>query len=89
MSAERIDPELVEQIVSEVIRRLMDRGVSMTQNGGPTNSNELVIDERVITLATLAGRLSKVGRVIVCNRAVVTPAVKDELKDQGIEMVRR
>ena len=95
MSGTTLDPELFEQIVREVIRRLLDRGVSIANRptagqvmtGKPTT--ELEIDSRLVTLATLANRLNGVARLVVKQRAVVTPAVMDELTDRGIELVRR
>jgi hypothetical protein len=45
-----------------------------------------VIHARVITMAEL-GRLDGVRRLVVPRGAVVTPAVQDELRRQGIEVV--
>ncbi len=48
----------------------------------------LRLAERVITLATLEGRLRGVRRVAVGRSAVVTPSVRDVLGRQGIALVR-
>jgi hypothetical protein len=71
----------VEQIVIEVIRRL---------GGLPraTHPKELKLDERVITLRSIEGKLADVKRMLVAANAVVTPAVKDELTAREIELVR-
>src|SRR5688572_3659926 len=51
----------------------------------PTPSiSQLQLTEHVVTLSALKGRLDGVSNVIVSNRAVITPAVKDELKQRGI-----
>ena len=82
----------VERIVVEVIRRLrampgVDAGVNRRDHAAPVG-HDLVLTERVITLRTIDGRLSGVQRLLVPPKAVVTPAVKDELKNQKIELVR-
>ena len=83
-----IDPDLFERIVQEVIRRLSERGLVAERPAGRARSNELRIDAKVVALASLEGRLDGIGRVIVASRAVVTPAVKDALKDRKIELIR-
>jgi hypothetical protein len=81
------DPEFIERIVQEVIRRLLKQGLV----GGTTSSGEaeLAVTDKVVSLATLDGRLTGVKRLVVGGRSIVTPAVKDELKDRSIELVRR
>ena len=82
------DPELIERIVQEVVRRLLERGVEIVQSTGQQPSDELHVDCKVVTLASLEGRLNGIRHVIVGLRAIVTPAVKDELKDREIELIR-
>jgi hypothetical protein len=90
----RSDAELIEWIVREVIRRLTDGGhpiVSTSPGDKKTAANApanhaLRLSERLVTLATLDGRLSGVSRVIVPMRAVVTPAVRDELRRKNIRL---
>lgn len=48
----------------------------------------LRLPERLITLATLEGRLRGVRRVVVGRSAVVTPSVRDVLRRQDIELAR-
>jgi hypothetical protein len=81
---------LVERIVREVLRRLEASGERVGDNGdaSATEPRELVIAERVVTLERIAGRLGGVRRVVVRSRAVVTPSVRDELRDRKIELVR-
>jgi len=48
---------------------------------------ELVVTSRVITLTELGERLAGVRRLVVPPRAIVTPAVRDELYRRNIELV--
>ena len=84
--SQKFDPEFVERIVQEVIRRLVERGLVLEQT---TNGCELALSDKVVTLAKVEGRLAGVKRLVVGGRSIVTPAVKDELKDKSIELVRR
>jgi hypothetical protein len=52
--------------------------------GHPANSGDLVVDSRVVTLADVAGRLQSIRRVVVTPQAVVTPAVRDELRRRNV-----
>jgi hypothetical protein len=76
--------EQVEWIVKEVIRRLLTQGVA----GGERSSTtaELKIDAKVVTLRTIEGKLTGVRQLRVPARAVVTPAVKDELRTRNVEL---
>ena len=78
----------VERIVAEVIRRLRGMASSPVGDAPPAVGHDLILTERVITLRTLEGRLGGVQRLLVPAKAVVTPAVKDELKQHKIELVR-
>ena len=78
------DPELIDRIVREVVRRLLERGMSVAGDVAPQCDQELRLEQRLITLATLNGRLDGVKRVIVPKNAVITPAVRDELKDRSV-----
>jgi hypothetical protein len=75
--------EQLEWIVAEVIRRL-----GAAQVTDPAANGALVIDDALITLSTLQGRIHGVSSVRVARRAVVTPAARDELRENGIELVR-
>lgn len=82
------DPEFIDRIVQEVIRRLVKQGLVLTEATSKDES-ELALSDKVVTLAKLEGRLAGVKRLVVGGRSIVTPAVKDELKDRSIELVRR
>ena len=79
-----VTPEQLEWIVQEVIRRLRAADGQPDQSAG----SELRLRDRVVTLAALRDRLASVRRLIVPAKAVVTPAVRDELKARQIELVR-
>jgi hypothetical protein len=79
-----VTPEQLEWIVQEVIRRLR----AADGHAAPPPAGELRLSDRVVTLAALQDRLASVRRVVVPARAVVTPAVRDELKQRQIELVR-
>ena len=78
--------EQVEWIVREVIRRLESLRVAGDERSSSPVSELRVVD-RVVTLRSLEGRLAGVNRLVVPARAVITPAVKDELKQRQIELV--
>jgi hypothetical protein len=78
-----VTQEQLEWIVAEVIRRLGAERQAVTNDDGV-----LAIGDELVTLATVEGRMNGVRSVRVTRRAVVTPAVRDELKKNGIELVR-
>ena len=94
MPAANVD---IEWIVREVVRRL--REMEAESNGrartsktpsskAQPTSGELTIEERLVTLETLHNRLQGINRLVVGPRAIVTPAVVDDLKDRGITLTR-
>lgn len=85
---QQFSPEFIDRIVQEVIRRLAERGVGVGETTGQ-NESELVLDSKLVTLATLDGRLTGLNRLVVNGRAVVTPAVQDELREKSIELIRK
>lgn len=82
-------PEQVETIVLEVIRRLglLKDGVALGERSLTTA--DLTLTEKVITMRLVEKRLAGITRLVVARRAVVTPAVKDELKKHKVELVRQ
>jgi len=79
--------EQIEWIVIEVLRRLGATGGECSPTPA-ANSQKLMLNEKVITLRSIDGRLNGVTHLSVGPRAIVTPAVKDELKQRRIELVR-
>ena len=82
----------VEWIVTEVIRRLglleQDKIVTVG-TAAPGAATELAMKDNVITLRSLEGKLAGVARLVIPPRAVVTPAVRDELNQRNIKLVRQ
>lgn len=84
--------EQVERIVVEVIRRLglLDASSTTVAVGERSSTTaELHLNENVVSLRQLEGKLTGIAKVIVKSRAIVTPAVKDELRTRKIELVRQ
>jgi hypothetical protein len=82
----------VEEIVREVLRRLSTQQnvasakaveASMSSANG---SGELVVQQRVVTLAEVDGQLGSITQLVVPRGAVVTPAVRDLLKHSGVAL---
>ena len=84
------DVEKITRIVVEVIRRLglLDDAPGATTgfSNPPAPGDRLVLDTRLVTLATLDDSPSNVRRLVVPQGAVITPAVKDELRNRGITL---
>jgi hypothetical protein len=84
--------EQVERIVVEVIRRLgllEDSATRVAVGERSSTTAELRLSDKVITTRTIENRLTGVSRLLVPPKAIVTPAVKDELKARKIELVRQ
>ena len=45
------DPELIEHIVQEVIRRLVERGI-VVREAANTDETELALNDKLVTLAS-------------------------------------
>jgi hypothetical protein len=84
-------PEQVERIVVEVIRRLglLDASARVAVGERSSTTAELRLTEKVVSLRLLEGKLTGIKKLLVQPRAIVTPAVKDELKTRKIELVRQ
>jgi hypothetical protein len=80
----------IDRIVAEVVRRL--RAIMATSSTPVAavreTASSLNLTDKVITLQTLRGKLDGITTVIVSERAIVTPAVKDELRDRKIRWER-
>ena len=87
MNAAPRDSDWIETIVAEVVRRLLAQGVAVSGVDGNVQDH-LEIDDSVVALATLSGRLDGICRLVVKTDAVVTPSVRDELRQRNIALVR-
>ncbi len=54
----------------------------------PGTAATVFVDCRVVTLESIAGRLGGAKQVVVVPEALVTPAVRDELRRRGIELLQ-
>lgn len=89
-----MDEATIEMIVREVVRRLsrspdLPRADVRAGSGQDPAPTQLVLDEPVVTTAALRGRLRGVDQLVVAANALVTPLVRDELKDRGIGLIRQ
>ncbi|MCE9527802.1 MAG: hypothetical protein K8R36_17300 [Planctomycetales bacterium] len=72
----------IEYIIREVIRRLLAMENEPSRNDGGT----VKLTERLVTMATLDGKLAGAKRLVVAKKAIVTPLVKDELRKRKISL---
>jgi ribosomal protein L12E/L44/L45/RPP1/RPP2 len=80
--------EQVDRIVHEVLSRLGRGAHAAASDAASPSRGELVLLEKVVSAALLAGRLDGVKRVLVSPRAVVTPSARDLLRDRNITLAR-
>ena len=82
----------IERIVRLVVDRLVREGAAaraVPAKAAPAPVGELRLDARLVTLEALDGKLNpNIKTLSVPTKAVVTPAVRDELKERGIEWRR-
>lgn len=87
-----LEPAAIDRIVQEVVRRLASLDLSQASTAAPeTNSSEangetLRLTERMIAWRTLEDRLVGVKKIEVLPNAVVTPLVRDLLKERRIRL---
>ena len=95
----KFGPEQIDCVVEEVVQRLrgLSAGGAFTsgsdqQSREPENQDPpremLTIGAHVVTLVELDGRLQGVKEVAIGPRAIVTPAVRDELRRYKIQIKR-
>ena len=82
-----LSEQQLEWIVAEVIRRLLNQGVAVGERSSTTA--ELKINDKVVTLRTIDGKLAGIKQLSIPSKGIVTPAVKDELKQRQITLVRQ
>ena len=74
---------LVRQILSDLTPKTVENAPKMNSD---TSEKIPRISARVVSLAEL-GKLGDVKRLIVPEKAVITPAVRDEIRKRNIEIV--
>lgn len=84
----------IEDIVRVVVERLRADVAAPTVQAATPRSVELTagevhLSDRVVTLESLKDKTSGTKSIVVHPKAVVTPAVKDFLRQQSIRLVRQ
>ncbi len=72
-----VTPLEIERLVREVLAQL-------APVSAPTSTTELWLEQAVVTMRDLEHRLAKVQSIVVPPRAVLTPAARDYLREQGV-----
>ncbi len=85
-----LNPSEIERIVRQVVERLLREGAPTTSPSAKgATAGHLRLETKLVTLASLEGKLGAETSVLsVPAKAVVTPAVRDELKTRGVELRR-
>jgi len=76
---------LVRQILSDLTPKL-EQGVTVAKKMESVSENTPRISAKVVSLEELK-KLGEIKRVIVPEKAVMTPAVRDEIRKRNIEIV--
>jgi hypothetical protein len=82
----------IDRVVREVLAELVlapggtDGLPASAECTPPASGRELILTCRVVTLSEVDGRLDAVRRLVVPPRAVVTPAVRDELRRRDVTL---
>ena len=87
------DAQLIEDVVESVLRKLRGcsqptRGTALAAPPVQQRSSGPVIDDAVVTEATLAGRLTGASEVVFSAKTVLTPTAKDFLRSNQISWSR-
>ncbi len=87
---ERMNEVDIDAVVREVVRRLVlattASAVAPSSQSSASDVECVSISEKVVTLGLLEGRLTTAKRLLVRRQAIVTPAVRDELKKRSIRL---
>jgi hypothetical protein len=99
----QLDAGEIDRVVREVLKQLnekQNRGhvaekskpkheVAIVTKPAASASIELSLSNRLVTLADLSGRLEGIKQLVVPRGAVLTPAVRDQLRDARIAVSYR
>jgi hypothetical protein len=95
-----VSADEIERIVRDVMSRLASERPAAAKPGNEAKEaetpkpaaatvGELVLETKVVTLAEVQGRLVGIKQLSVVERAIITPAVRDLLRDKKVGLVRR
>lgn len=79
---------LIEQIVAEVMRRLMPTAASAPVSSETNNRQTIQLTDSVITADVLAEKIANESRVAVGAKAIVTPSARDWLRHNNVELTQ-
>lgn len=79
---------LIEQIVAEVMRRLIPTASSAPVSSATNNGHEVVLADLVITADLLAEKSAGRKQIAVTSKAIVTPSARDWLRQNKVELIR-
>lgn len=80
---------LIEQIVAEVMRRLMPTASSAPASSEANNRQSAQLTDAVITADVLAEKVANQKNVVVGTRAIVTPSARDWLRHNKVELIHQ
>jgi hypothetical protein len=91
----RLDPDQLEWIVREVVRRLREGSAAKVAPGAanspaplPSPDAHVTLPQPLITTATLEHKLAGVTQITIGKRAVITPSARDLLKENNVALTR-
>jgi len=79
----------VERIVREVLAKMAGFETIRPLDKPASASEELVLENKVVSVADLTDRLGGVTRLVVPRGAIFTPAARDELRKRNIAVASR
>ena len=87
----QFDLQWIERVVREVIKRLSQSTSEATTSGDAGSSpkqiaeaGEWKLNQRVISLEAITGKLDNINVLRLPSKAVVTPAARDELRSRNV-----
>jgi hypothetical protein len=86
--AKPIDARQVEALVRDVLARLLAEQAPQRQAAEAVSTEDLIIQQAVVSTSTLADRLAGVRKLVVTKKAVITPAARDLLKQHKVTISR-
>ncbi|UUO05207.1 hypothetical protein M4951_17710 [Blastopirellula sp. J2-11] len=91
----QLNSEQIERIVRLVVQqvRTLAKSSETTVSLAPsveisTDGSEVALADRVVTMETLEGKIGGAKALVVSPTAIVTPAVRDALRDRGVQLRR-
>jgi hypothetical protein len=82
----------IERVVQEVLRELRLQAAPAASEPAPpiapaVPDGQLTLDDRLVTLSVLEGRMAGLRKLVVSPQSVITPAVRDELARRNVQLL--